>query len=177
MNLRLGVTAEDTPSEDRATPPGAETCTLCTDVGGDLVWKTDDWRVIRASDSEFPATYRLVAREHVAEFSDLDNNARAACVDYLVAVESAMRSTISPTKVNLASLGNQVPHLHWHIVGRFTWDSRFPAAVWAPRERVVDPLDLSDLRARLALTDATVAEALAQASAMRSAVERFERPQ
>jgi diadenosine tetraphosphate (Ap4A) HIT family hydrolase len=42
---------------------------------------------------------------------------------------------VRPDKVNLASLGNQTPHLHWHVVARFADDSRFPDAVWAPPRR------------------------------------------
>jgi diadenosine tetraphosphate (Ap4A) HIT family hydrolase len=50
-------------------------------------------------------------------------------------LEQLLREHLEPTKVNLASLGNQVPHLHWHIIARFEWDSRFPAPVWASAQR------------------------------------------
>jgi diadenosine tetraphosphate (Ap4A) HIT family hydrolase len=51
------------------------------------------------------------------------------------ACEHALRELVRPDKVNLASLGNQVPHLHWHVIARFADDSRFPDAVWAPPRR------------------------------------------
>jgi hypothetical protein len=44
-------------------------------------------------------------------------------------------------------LGNLVPHLHWHVIARFDWDSRFPQPIWASAERAVEPA----ARARLAL--------------------------
>ena len=45
-------------------------------------------------------------------------------------VEQALRQHLQRTKINLAALGNLVPHLHWHVIARFDWDSHFPAPVW-----------------------------------------------
>ena len=53
-------------------------------------------------------------------------------------VEAAMRQVFRPAKINLASLGNVVPHLHWHVIARFENDANFPAPIWAapgPRTR------------------------------------------
>ena len=43
---------------------------------------------------------------------------------------------MQPHKINLASLGNMTPHLHWHVIPRFDDDAQFPAPVWAPAQRV-----------------------------------------
>ena len=50
-------------------------------------------------------------------------------------VEAAMRQVFRPAKINLASLGNVVPHLHWHVIARFDNDANFPAPIWAPAQR------------------------------------------
>jgi len=42
---------------------------------------------------------------------------------------------MQPTKINLASLGNQVPHLHWHIIPRYEDDPFFPESIWSQRKR------------------------------------------
>ena len=42
-----------------------------------------------------------------------------------------MRQVLNPTKINLASLGNMTPHLHWHVIPRFADDVNFPNPVWA----------------------------------------------
>ena len=42
---------------------------------------------------------------------------------------------LQPAKVNLAALGNMVPHLHWHVIPRFADDSHFPQPVWGARQR------------------------------------------
>ena len=105
-------------------------CPLCREAGGVLVLEAPMWRLIRAEDPGFPAFYRLVWRDHVAEFSDLDAAQRQACMEAVCAVEMVLREALQATKVNVASLGNVVPHLHWHVIARFDWDSHFPNPVW-----------------------------------------------
>jgi diadenosine tetraphosphate (Ap4A) HIT family hydrolase len=142
-----------------ATP--TQDCPLCRDDGGTLVLRTPRWRVIRAAEPDFPAFYRLIWNPHVAEFSDLTEADRLACMDAVVALEQVLREALAPTKINLASLGNVVPHLHWHVIARFDWDSHFPNPVWGAAQRQVVggaaarlPLSLHDL-------DAHVRQALA----------------
>jgi diadenosine tetraphosphate (Ap4A) HIT family hydrolase len=77
------------------------------------------------------------------------------------AVERVLREALAPTKINLASLGNVVPHLHWHVIARFEWDSRFPAPVWAAPVREVAPAPVTRLRTGLPELDALVERAVA----------------
>ena len=112
-------------------------CPLCDAAGGALVFQTDKFRVIRADELGFPAFYRVVWSEHVAEFSDLTAADQVLCMQAVAVVEQALRDVLRPSKINLAALGNMVPHLHWHVIARFDWDSHFPAAVWAQAQREV----------------------------------------
>lgn len=114
-------------------------CNLCTHTGGRLIWSDESWRVVAVDDVDFPAFYRLIARQHVTEFSQLDPARRARCLALICAVEGVFLERLQPTKVNLAALGNVVPHLHWHVVARFEWDSHFPEPIWGKRQRTVDP--------------------------------------
>ena len=146
------------------TPPAgaAAGCPLCAAPGGRTVWRDTRWRVVRVDDADFPAFYRVVRHDHVREFSDLPAPERARCLDLACAVERVLIDTLQPAKVNLASLGNVVPHLHWHVVARFDWDSRFPDPIWAPARREVQPPAAERLAAGLAGLDAAVAAALAR---------------
>ncbi len=122
-----------------ATAP-SPACSLCRELGGVLVFQAPQWRLIRAEEPSFPAFYRLVWQAHVAEFSDLDAAQRQACMEAVCAVEQVLREALRPTKINVASLGNVVPHLHWHVIARFDWDSHFPNPVWgAPLRDVPEP--------------------------------------
>ncbi|MHB1094167.1 HIT family protein [Thiobacillus sp.] len=61
-----------------------------------------------------------------------------------------MRDVMRPDKINLASLGNVVPHLHWHVVPRFGDDPHFPNPVWGKKLRERPHAAPADLDARLA---------------------------
>ena len=60
----------------------------------------------------------------------------------------------APTKVNIAALGNMVPHLHWHVIARFDWDSHFPAPVWAAAQRLSPAAQEGAVRDRLPALEA-----------------------
>ena len=113
----------------------APTCPLCASDGGQLVWRGEQLRVIRADEAGFPAFYRVVWNAHVAEFSDLDASARLHCMDAVTVVEQVLREHILPAKINLAALGNMVPHLHWHVIPRFADDKHFPNPLWGAAMR------------------------------------------
>lgn len=137
-------------------------CPLCDEAGGHLVVQTPLLRVIRAAEAGFPAFYRVVWQDHVAELSELSRSERQTCMDAVVAVEQALRRHLQPNKINLAALGNVVPHLHWHVIARFDWDSHYPSPVWAAK-RVDAPQDrLAAVSAGLAPVEADVVAALAR---------------
>ena len=113
-------------------------CPLCEGDGGLLVFRNHDLRIIQATEAGFPAFYRVVWNRHVAEFSDLSPTERQVCMHAVAKVEQVLRSELQPTKINLAALGNMVPHLHWHVIARFDWDGHFPVPVWGESQRPVD---------------------------------------
>lgn len=113
-------------------------CTLCLTPGGDLLWQDDRLRVVAVSDPDYPGFCRVIWSAHNAEMSDLTQADQQHLMSTVFRVESALRDLLSPTKINLASLGNVVPHLHWHVIPRFSDDRHFPASVWAAPAR--DPV-------------------------------------
>ena len=120
------------------------------------------YRVVRVTDTpDHPLFYRVIVTAHVAEFSALSPADRAALMDAVVVVEEVLLQHAAPTKVNLASLGNVVPHLHWHVIARFEDDAQFPAPIWAPAVRSTS---LAPIQARidsLPALDARLKQALA----------------
>jgi len=110
-------------------------CPLCDAAGGHIVFAADKFRLVRADEKGYPAFYRVIWTEHVREFSDLGPDDRSLCMDAVVAVEAVLREHLKPAKVNLATLGNMVPHVHWHVIARFDWDTHFPSPVWASAQR------------------------------------------
>ncbi|MDF1483770.1 HIT family protein [Ramlibacter sp. H39-3-26] len=135
-------------------------CPLCSTDGGALVWRGARLRVIRADEAGFPAFYRVVWSGHAAEFSDLSAPERIHCMEAVTVVEQVLREHLAPAKVNLAALGNMVPHLHWHVIARFGWDSHFPASVWASAQRERQPAREAAVSAALPAVEAAVAARL-----------------
>ena len=136
-------------------------CLLCTGDGGALVFRNEQLRVIQADEPGFPAFYRVIWNAHVAEFSDLTDDERNVCMNAVVAVEQALRTVLQPTKINLAALGNMVPHLHWHVVARFDWDTHFPAPLWATAQRPLDPVRLAEVQAQLQNVNEVISKTIA----------------
>ena len=51
------------------------------------------------------------------------------------ATEATLRYLLQPLKMNLASLGNLVPHVHWHVIPRCADDGHLPQTDWGARQR------------------------------------------
>jgi diadenosine tetraphosphate (Ap4A) HIT family hydrolase len=65
--------------------------------------------------------------------TDLTYGERDHLMTLVFAVEEAVRYVMQPDKVNLATLGNRVPHIHWHIIPRYQDDVFFPGSAWSDR--------------------------------------------
>lgn len=128
-------------------------CELCETPGGELAWSDGRLRVVQVDDPLYPGFLRVIWNGHVREMTDLDAAARIHLLEVVLAVEEAQRGLLAPDKVNLASLGNLTPHLHWHVIPRFRGDPHFPDPVWAvarggqPRAL---PMAAADYRAAVA---------------------------
>lgn len=115
-------------------------CELCDTPGGEILWQDERCRVIRVGGQEgvaFPGFCRVVWKDHVRELSELPAGDRSHLLEVVTTTEAAVRAVVKPDKINLASLGNVVPHLHWHVIPRWADDSHFPAPIWAAAQRAV----------------------------------------
>lgn len=112
-------------------------CVLCKDElkpeEGQLIWRGDDCRVITVNDPDLPGFCRVIWNRHVAEMTDLSYGERDHLMTLVFAVEEAVRHVIHPDKVNIAALGNMVPHIHWHVIPRFKDDAFFPGSAWSKK--------------------------------------------
>jgi diadenosine tetraphosphate (Ap4A) HIT family hydrolase len=140
---------------------------LCSTQGGELIVQNLHYRLIRADELGFPVFYRLIWQQHTAEFSDLSPAQRQLCMEAVAAIERVLRQHLQPTKINLASLGNVVPHLHWHIIARFDWDSHYPDPVWAQTRRSAATEKLQALQAQLPALDTAIGHAVLRLDALR----------
>lgn len=112
-----------------ARDPG---CPLCRDDAGAALWRGPQLRIIEVDDADYPGFTRVIWNRHLSEMTDLPPQERELLMRVVFAVEQAQRDVLAPDKINVASLGNMVPHLHWHVIPRWRGDRHFPDAIWAP---------------------------------------------
>jgi diadenosine tetraphosphate (Ap4A) HIT family hydrolase len=122
-------------SKPASHDPTAASCVLCLQPGGEVVWDDGFARVVLVGDADHPGFCRVILNKHEKEMTGLPDAQRARLMEVVFAVEQALRELLAPDKINLASLGNVVPHLHWHVIPRFADDPQFPNSVWSARAR------------------------------------------
>ena len=128
-------------------------CPLCQEDGGALLWRGPHLRVIEVNDPDYPGFTRVIWNGHLAEMTSLSAHGRELLMKAVYVVEETQQAILSPDKINLASLGNMVPHLHWHVIPRWRGDRHFPDPIWAPA-RIAKGAEPAELKARLARTQA-----------------------
>ncbi len=77
----------------------------------------------------------LVARRHASELHHLPDPERLAYLDEMCLLANAIADVFRPRKLNYELLGNQVPHLHWHLFPRYDHDPEVLKPVWVALDR------------------------------------------
>ncbi len=101
-----------------------------------MLWQDDFCRVVLVTDTpDYPGFCRVIINGHMKEMTDLTAEERSRLMSVVWKTEQAVRDVMHPDKINLASLGNVVPHLHWHVIPRFENDRHFPNPIWGEAKR------------------------------------------
>lgn len=111
-----------------------QVCELCERDGGEIIFRHARFRVVRVEGAEaaaYPGFCRVIWNAHVKEMSDLSLAERSELMAAVFRTESLLRKFLVIDKINLASLGNITPHLHWHVIPRRLNDASFPQPIWA----------------------------------------------
>lgn len=124
-------------------------CELCLEIGGELLWQGSQCRIVLVNEPGYPGFCRVIWQAHTREMTDLPEREREHLMHIVFVVESALRELLQPHKINLASLGNITPHLHWHVIPRFENDPHFPQPVWGQLQRSPRSDNCADLAIKL----------------------------
>ena len=89
---------------------------------------------IEIESSEIP-WLKIFTIEDIKEFSQCNSETKQEIFKYLDIIEKEMLNYFKPKKINIASFGNYVPHVHFHIMARFEEDSYFPEPMWGKKQR------------------------------------------
>lgn len=130
-------------------------CLLCDEEGGTVLWRDDFCRIVRVPGADYPGLCRVILNRHAVEMTDLDEAGRGRLMRAVFATEKVLRSLFAPDKMNLASFGNKVQHIHWHVIPRTQDDPHFPEPSWGVAQRAAPA-------GRVQVTDAAIASSLAE---------------
>lgn len=89
---------------------------------------------VEIEESEIPWV-KVFTQKKYKEFSETPTEVKLEIFRVLDVIEKEMLSFFKPKKINIASFGNYVPHVHWHIMARFEEDSYFPEPMWGEKQR------------------------------------------
>lgn len=115
-------------------------CSMCSRWVDDAelqIVETEHAQVVLNRDQFFRGYTLLFTRAHVTELFHLAPDTRQALMEDVSRVAAALDRVFSPTKMNYELLGNMVPHMHWHLVPRFSHDPLWPRPIWSePHDEV-----------------------------------------
>ena len=114
-------------------PKSARTCKIC-----DHLWPADDHlirplhltNVYLFEDQYFAGWTVLVLKHHVTELFELSQETRHALIEEVSGVALTLSTVFAARKMNYELLGNQVPHIHWHLIPRLANDPAPLQPVW-----------------------------------------------
>ena len=108
------------------------------------------WLIL--GDAQFYRGYSvLLAKRHINEMHLMPRGEAHELIDELMAVGKTLERVIKPLKLNYECLGNQEPHVHWHVFPRYAEDAMRLAPVWLrPEDERKVALEDSDRRRLIA---------------------------
>ena len=113
---------------------GGTACVMCGKFGqsgGSLhIADLEASRVFLHEDQFFPGYVLLVLRRHASELYEISAPERATLIEEVSRVAEALARVFRPVKMNYELLGNQVPHIHWHLVPRLSTDPEPNMPIW-----------------------------------------------
>jgi diadenosine tetraphosphate (Ap4A) HIT family hydrolase len=104
----------------------------------------------------------LASRRHARELSELPDEVRRGYLDEMCLLARAIERAFTPHKLNYELLGNQVPHLHWHLFPRSNDDPARLSPVWLAIDRAEREPDVRQLLHAAHLDRAAIVSVLRQ---------------
>ena len=118
--------------------------------------------LVLADDQRYEGYAILLLKEHREQLVDLPRSVAATLFDDLMTVARAMTRAWHPRRLNYECLGNDLHHVHWHLVPRYDWDPDPRRPIWV---RPLDELHAGSTPAQLDRLRGELRTALAEGRA------------
>jgi diadenosine tetraphosphate (Ap4A) HIT family hydrolase len=92
-----------------------------------------DWpltRVLLMQDARYPWLVLVPRKAGSIEVIDLEPFERGILMEEVARASRAIQAVMPGAKLNIGALGNLVPQLHVHVLGRVPGDAAWPGPVW-----------------------------------------------
>jgi diadenosine tetraphosphate (Ap4A) HIT family hydrolase len=86
-------------------------------------------------DQAFEGYAFLTLKWHEEELYKLSDKDRKQFLEDMSLIANALSKAFKPDKMNYELLGNSMPHLHWHLIPRYTSDPMWGRPIWAGSRR------------------------------------------
>jgi diadenosine tetraphosphate (Ap4A) HIT family hydrolase len=107
-------------------------------------------QVLIIKDSNYPWLLLVPRRTGVSDITDLNEVEQGQLMTEINRVSVAVKAITKPDKLNIAALGNLVPQLHIHVIGRRTSDAAWPRPIWGAVDPVgYDPVEMNAFKSAL----------------------------
>jgi len=109
-------------------------CQMCSRWDDDVDLRIKEFEysyLVLNRDQFFPGYCLLFTKQHSTELFDLDLKTRQGMMEEVTRTAAALAAIFKPDKINYELLGNMVPHIHWHLVPRFSTEPLWPRPIWA----------------------------------------------
>lgn len=100
-----------------------------------MIITSNDLIRVEVEKAEIPWLIIFCQRE-VKEFFQCNDAEKIEIFRVIDIIERQMNLYFEPMKINIASFGNMLPQVHWHVMARFENDSYFPQPMWGEKQRV-----------------------------------------
>jgi diadenosine tetraphosphate (Ap4A) HIT family hydrolase len=149
--------------------PDCPFCRKLAELGampaGEIVWRFPHSVAFLGPWQFYRGYCVLISRRHARELSELPDEVRRDYLEEMCLLARAIERGFTPHKLNYELLGNQVPHLHWHLFPRSSDDPDRLSPVWLALDRAErDPAERLRLQAAQ-LDRAAIVSALRQSLA------------
>jgi diadenosine tetraphosphate (Ap4A) HIT family hydrolase len=117
-------------TDSAGCPFCARLADLSGPAGADVVWQARQGVAFLGPWQFYHGYCVFVSRRHATELSQLGDEERRTFLDEMCRLARAIEECFGPHKLNYELLGNQVPHLHWHLFPRHRDDPDALKPVW-----------------------------------------------
>ena len=119
------------------TDPVCKVCQAVWPKPDSLIIELGLTKVYLHDDQFFPGWTVVVFRRHATELFHLAPTERFQLMEEVSHVAKALADVLQARKINYELLGNQLPHIHWHVIPRLTTDPSPLDPVWRVPHEVV----------------------------------------